>query len=1788
MKKPIIKLLYVLITMLFSIGNIIAQDEPCSATPIGAGITSGTTSGFTQTSATLAPNPTICAGYTNNGTCWDPWFVYTAVTAGDVVFNLINVSGGTGSTANLVYYTGPNCSSLTEQGCVYNDITPTSVTLQLVAGQKIWLRVYDYNCNPAGKNFSIQVSAATVKLDATTSGSTINLPTCIGSATPVLRLTDSGDGTGNYTNNENFNITFNAPANSQVWIKEIGNTLICPGKVGGLAPCTNSDGNDYLKMYDGTNLVRNITGNTLGLKFGNYKTTNGSVRFTWNSTAVGINGGWQFDIYCVPNPTVTPTVTVPCGGTVPFTDPGGTGGNYPNNAHNVWTYCPGSNCGDVICVDMGTTDLEDRFDVLYVFDGNSTNAPLHSFYQEALNSVMGTLRASPSNPTGCLTFMLVSDGGVAGAGWNSVVGTCQPIGPNGADNCASATDVSGGGLFQSNTFAAVGEPFGPDPDVNIGSGTCDPTNTSVSDITQLESTIWYKFTTPAINCAGAVWNFSVENVSCFQTGTEAGAQFVLYDRNTCTANGANWDASRIYCADIIQSGAGINIPGGLITPNNTYYIMMDAFAARYCDLDLRVSIIGDFDNDGICDVADLDDDNDGIPDTEEVCGIGVTTFSCLPNGSDPAADDDNDGIPNYRDPTYCNGCIADTDGDGTPDYLDKDSDDDGCFDTVEAGFPDPDDDGIVGNAPFIDTNDNGWSNEADPANGGTPSTDITDAYDQTVNICLDCIALLDDGIDICTIIVDGGGNLDPNHPLSSQDCDNGGVDNYTECVNGEDPSNPADDCIAAIDANLDICALINNDPFHPLSDDDCDNGGVPNYEECQTGEDPSDPGDDCIAAIDGNLDICMLIAGSASHPLANQDCDNGGVPNITECQTGEDPSDPADDCTAAIDGNLDICVLIGGNASHPLANQDCDNGGISNISECQTGEDPSNPTDDCLSAIDGGQNICTIIGNNPNHPMASQDCDNGGVDNFTECQSGEDPSDPADDCIAAIDEGINICTLINNDPNHPMANLDCDNGGVINITECQSGEDPSDPADDCQTAIDEGINICTLIGNDPNHPMATLDCDNGGIQNYTECLSGEDPSDPVDDCQSAIDNGQNICTIIGGDPNHPMASPDCDNGGIDNYTECQSGEDPSNPIDDCQAAIDEGINICILIGNNQNHPMANIDCDNGGIDNYTECQSGEDPSDPADDCQTAIDEGINICTIINNNQNHPMANQDCDNGGIDNYTECLSGEDPNNPADDCQTAIDENLNICVIIGNLPNHPMATLDCDNGGIDNFTECQNGADPSDPADDCQAAIDEGADICVIIFNNPNHPLATPDCDMGGIDNYTECQNGADSNDPADDCQAAIDAGINICTLIGINPNHPLSDQDCDNGGIDNYTECLSGEDPTDPADDCKTVIDEQIDVCSIGLATKDLIITGVGDGPLTGGQPKFLELYVVNNIADLSVYGIESVNNGGGSSAPEFTFPALTPATAGSFIYITSNGPNFNTFFGFNADYVSVGSMSQNGDDAIVLYENGVIIDVVGDPNMSGTGTPWEYTDGWLYRSNNTLASPTFDVSNWDASGTDVFDGATTNANASSPFPSGRFLGGNNPLGESDCDGDGVTNADECADGTNPLDPCDYDGGSITGPVTADQTNCPCPDLSPIVTMLPNNIAGASSIGLAVEVFELDQVPTNGTDITVRIPSDPRFTFNYDPTLTFVAFVTVDNARWTYLGDNGIVHSFRYSQVLGGGMITAFGINGNYDPQNTDGRTTITATIIPFNGGECEITNNTDAETLIYFQ
>lgn len=174
---------------------------------------------------------------------------------------------------------------------------------------------------------------------------------------------------------------------------------------------------------------------------------------------------------------------------------------------------------------------------------------------------------------------------------------------------------------------------------------------------------------------------------------------------------------------------------------------------------------------------------------------------------------------------------------------------------------------------------------------------------------------------------------------------------------------------------------------------------------------------------------------------------------------------------------------------------------------------------------------------------------------------------------------------------------------------------------------------------------------------------------------------------------------------------------------------------------------------------------------------------------------------------------------------------------------------------------------------------------------------------------------------------------------------------------------------------------------------GTANADLIITGVMDGPLSGGTPKAVELYATADIADLSIYGIELVSNAGSTGgAVETAFSGSM--LAGEFYYVASEAPNFTAVFGFAPDLVT-GDANHNGDDDFYIYKNGVAIDTWGGSDgVDNTGTDADILDSWAYRNDGAGPNTTFTASEWTIAAPNSLDGLDA-AGTAAAVPFGTY-------------------------------------------------------------------------------------------------------------------------------------------------------------------------------------------------
>lgn len=162
-------------------------------------------------------------------------------------------------------------------------------------------------------------------------------------------------------------------------------------------------------------------------------------------------------------------------------------------------------------------------------------------------------------------------------------------------------------------------------------------------------------------------NLTVTNPVFPFTTPEGGVIDMNTDGTISYTPPAGWEGIEVVTYDVCDDG----LPFECVTDTITFVVSPDS------------------DLDGVVNIFDLDDDNDGISD-----------------------DDEN--------MTASNG--GDTDGDGIPDTLDLDSDNDGVPDIIEAGGTDTNGDGLVDD--YVDANLNGMNDEQETNPYPLPDTDM--------------------------------------------------------------------------------------------------------------------------------------------------------------------------------------------------------------------------------------------------------------------------------------------------------------------------------------------------------------------------------------------------------------------------------------------------------------------------------------------------------------------------------------------------------------------------------------------------------------------------------------------------------------------------------------------------------------------------------------------------------------------------------------------------------------------------------------------------------------------------------------------------------------------------------------------------------------------------------------------------------------------------------------------------------------------------------------------------------
>lgn len=155
---------------------------------------------------------------------------------------------------------------------------------------------------------------------------------------------------------------------------------------------------------------------------------------------------------------------------------------------------------------------------------------------------------------------------------------------------------------------------------------------------------------------------------------------------------------------------------------------------------------------------------------------------------------------------------------------------------------------------------------------------------------------------------------------------------------------------------------------------------------------------------------------------------------------------------------------------------------------------------------------------------------------------------------------------------------------------------------------------------------------------------------------------------------------------------------------------------------------------------------------------------------------------------------------------------------------------------------------------------------------------------------------------------------------------------------------------------------------------------VIITGIIDGPLEGGAPKALELYL-SGFEELRFYTFYRSVNGGPFGSGSGSVATFDGAWGDTFVYLVKpdHVEAFHAVFGNEGCYAHVipaGIISGNGNEAFQIRDSTgtVVIDQVWWENAEDS-----YRDSYWYRNHGTGPDSCWQSSNWVALGNDGLDG-----------------------------------------------------------------------------------------------------------------------------------------------------------------------------------------------------------------
>ncbi|RIA10382.1 gliding motility-associated-like protein [Flavobacteriaceae bacterium MAR_2010_72] len=1122
-----------------------------------------------------------------------------------------------------------------------------------------------------------------------------------------------------------------------------------------------------------------------------------------------------------------------------------------------------------------------------------------------------------------------------------------------------------------------------------------------------------------------------------------GANTSLVDAGTGSAGGTiSFDASTgefTYTPLAGEEGTTVTVD---------YTVCNTAVTPQVCSTNtVTITVLRDTDNDGISNLTDLDDDNDGIPDTYET------------GGNDPDADADNDGIPAYLDEDDSNNTIGndtpgleklyDFDNDGIANHLDLDADNDAIPDVIEAGYTDTNNDGLVDSSSF---GANGLADELEtaPESGVLASSPINTDVTSDASPGFTLYNFLD-------VDADNDGITDTTEAFSYSatynDIDNDGqVDGFVDLDGNGWHDN--------MDSEVSLLVFLNSDadsiPNH--LDLDSDGDGLPdtfegNFQVADGDNNgivgtgiPTDTDADGLADTNDPDAPGNILTGFGF----NKDRDSDGVYNTLDIDIDND-------------GIIDNIEGQSTFAYRSPTGLDTDGDGIDNAYDVNNGgvgigytntdggsaPDYADTNSDQVDTLGGDGNDIeeNATDNTIDGPL---DLDNDGIVDpglFVDLDN-DGLHDNFDDIITNTSDPLNATNNNQQATDHPdidqpggdrdwreaftqdrdkdgivdTVDLDSDNDGILDINEDDNLDGDNNPRTNSTDSDGDG---------EPDY--FDLDSDNDGITDYMEAGGTNDPDGNgmagigILDTDSDNDNtpdyievdSDGIPVAVGstglipfdtdGDGNHDHHDLDSDNDGITDVIEAggtdSNGDgrygsgttndvdadgliDAIDPYDDRDGSLDTALG---------GTPLVVVDTDNDGQSNYLDLDSDND----------TIPDNVEAQSTVNYSASSSL---DTDGDGLDDTFDISNSGTP----------------IIVVNTDGVDAPdYLDLDSDNDGIFDIIESGNGAADTNSDGTTNGAtgtngLDNNFDDTIAgdTFTDPNGILDDtqtdnfPDTDadvlIGGDLDYRDATFNDFDGDGVPDATDLDNDNDGILDTVESNGINPMADDD--NDGIPNYQD----------ADFCSLNTNN---ICASLDPDNDGIPNHFDNDSDGDGCSDANEAYAMDNAdgGDNSFYG---------TGNPPATNPDGTVIAAS---YATPQDTDANS----TQDYLEVGPDSDNdglSDACDVDDDNDGVLDTTEIANGTNPNDACDY---------NVVDITEPITSGNDCDGDGVLD-ATEISNSNDPknpcdlVQAAGYTGydATNAIWQAaDCDGDGVSNGDEATNGTDPYSNVDTDGDGL---------------------------------------------------------------------------------------------------------------------------------------------------------